>query len=119
MGEILSIVFTLIILVAALFFTYFATRFIATKFQYKGATKNLTILDRVIIQSDKSLLIASAAEKVLLLAVAKDSVTLLCELDGEKIVAQQPEDKEDFAGILKQLIIRKTQSFQGKGEKEE
>ncbi len=102
----------LLVFVFVLVITYVCTRWIA-KYQ-KGihTNKNIRVIETFRITNNKYIQIIEVGEVYLVIAVCKDTVTLLCQMDKEKL-NWLPEDElstssgnENFQEVLKKLRER-------------
>ncbi len=119
MGPILEILGILIVLAGVCVLAFYATKFIAKSYQYKGAGDNIKLRDRVMLSYDKSLLVVTVGDKTLLLSVTKDNVRLLCELDEEQLNEPPSVQTVDFATILKNTTLsRFTKNKEEGGDKD-
>ncbi len=107
MGPVLEIIFIIIVLAGVCVLAFYATKFIAKSYQYKGVGDNIKLRDRVMLSYDKSLLIVSVGDKTLLLSVTKDKIDLLCELNDTTLQQPPQATNMDFATILKNTALSK------------
>lgn len=94
----------LLIFLFVLVITYFTTRYIASIEKKRMVTGNMELLDALRISNNKYLQIVKVGSKYLCLAVCKDTVTVLVELEQEDIKEIEPEIKPvDFQTILEKV----------------
>lgn len=102
----------LLIFVFVLGLTYFCTRWIA---KYQGSlhpTKNIKIIETYRITNNKFIQIVEVGKVCLVIAVCKDTITLLCEMTREELAwlpesdEQPPVVSENFQEILRKLKER-------------
>lgn len=94
----------LLIFLFVLVITYFTTRYIASIEKKRMVTGNMELLDALRISNNKYLQIVKVGSKYLCLAVCKDTVTMLVELEQEDIKEIEPEIKPvDFQTILEKV----------------
>ena len=102
----------LLIFVFVLALTYFCTRWIA---RYQGnlhTTKNIKIIETYRITNNKYIQIVEVGAVCLVIAVCKDTITLLCEMTREELAwlpesdEQPPVVSENFQEILRKLKER-------------
>ncbi|MCR5655607.1 MAG: flagellar biosynthetic protein FliO [Lachnospiraceae bacterium] len=86
-------VFVIFLLVLGL--TYLTTRFIGGYQKGKLTTANFEVIDTFRLNQSKYLQIIRAGEKYLVIAVCKDTVTVLCELDESEVVRPTYGDASD------------------------
>lgn len=104
----LSVIGTLLMMVAVFVGAYFVSRFVAKKYQPSGgtATGNMEILDRTMVGKDSWLLLVKVAGRVFLLGVTGQRVEKIEELDPETIVSRTTSgtalgEKLDFLNVFK------------------
>lgn len=94
----------LLIFLFVLALTYFTTRMIGGYQKQKLSMGNIEVMETMRLAQNKYLQIIRAGEKYLLIAICKDSVTLLSELSPEQMIFTQqngkPDQMPDFNGIL-------------------
>lgn len=77
--------------------TYLTTRWMAGCQKERGNNRNLRVIESMGIGNGNLLSIVQAGDKYLLVAVGKDKVTMLMQLDKEEIKDVQ---QESFQNIL-------------------
>ena len=103
-NSIAQFVTVLLIFLFVLVITYFTTRYIASIEKKRMVTGNMELLDALRISNNKYLQIVKVGSKYLCLAVCKDTVTVLVELEQEDIKEIEPEIKPvDFQTILEKV----------------
>lgn len=103
-NSIAQFVTVLLIFLFVLVITYFTTRYIASIEKKRMVTGNMELLDALRISNNKYLQIVKVGSKYLCLAVCKDTVTMLVELEQEDIKEIESEIKPvDFQDILEKL----------------
>ncbi len=97
--------FTLLIIFAfVLGITYFCTRFIANYQKGRISGANILLMDAARLNNNKYLQIVKIGEKYYCLAVCKDNVNLICEIDKEELKSVENESSgSGFAGILERF----------------
>jgi flagellar protein FliO/FliZ len=108
-----SIVF-IIVLVLALY----TTKWIA-KIQKKQAyNKNIEVIETYKITTNKYIQVIKIGEKYLAIAVAKDTITMLTEIDKEQIdLTYSGETNQNFSEILAKIKERKDNMLSRQDEK--
>lgn len=95
---------TLIIIFAlVLALTYFVTRFAGNYQKRKYAGRNITIIETMRISGTKYIQIVKTGSQYFAIAVCKDTVTLIGELDGETLILPEDADSappESFSAVL-------------------
>ena len=103
-NSIAQFVTVLLIFLFVLVITYFTTRYIARIEKRRMVTGNIELLDALRISNNKYLQIVKVGSKYLCLAVCKDTVTMLVELEQEDIKEIESEIKPiDFQDILEKV----------------
>ena len=95
---------TLVIIFAlVLAMTYFATRFVGNYKREKMAGSNISVLETFRLSNSKYIQIIKMGSKFLAIAICKDSVTVLCELqesDLEFTEVSTQVKSENFKAVL-------------------
>jgi len=109
----------LLIFVIVLLATYLATRFVAGYQKAQMTQGNIKILETARISQTKYLQLLQVGEVYMVIAVCKDSVTMLTTIEKEKLdldlIQKAPEGKPDFKEILSQFMDQTP--FGGKDKK--
>lgn len=94
--------------------TYFTTRFIGTYQKTQTFNRNIEVIETFRIANNKYLQIVRAADKFLVIAVSRDSVTMLTELSKESIEKLPPKatlsENESFQAVMekaRKIITKK------------
>ena len=92
----------LIMFVFVLGITYFTTRYIAKIQKGQMSNKNMELIDTLRISNNKYLQIVRVGERYYCMAVCKDTVTLLGEVQKEELVFYENDASAgmDFYAIL-------------------
>ena len=95
----------LIIFVFVLALTYAVTRWIARSQKESRGSGNLEIIETCRISTNKYLQIVRAGEKYLVIAVGKEEVHMLAQLDPEEIRIRQEDGTAgvNFASVLEKV----------------
>lgn len=75
----------LLVFVVVLGITALTTKWIAGYQKQQGANVNIQVIETTRIANNKYIQIIRAGEKYMVVAVCKDTVTMLCELPGEML----------------------------------
>ncbi len=117
LGDFLSVAFSLLMLVAVLVLTYFATRWMGKRFSMQGSTGMVKILDRVFVGQDKALMIVQVADKTMLVGMTAHGMTKLCDIENPQDLNIQPTGSPpDFSSLLRDTL---KQGWGGRGSKKE
>jgi len=106
----------LLLFLVVLLITYGVTRWISGIQKTQMVGRNMEIVDTMRISSSKYLQIVRAGDKYLVMAVCKDTVTMLAEIPKESLVLQdntkisgyQPGFREILEKIKNQSLTEKT-----------
>lgn len=100
LNSFLQLLGAIIIFGFILVITYFTTKWVGgfQKSQMKGG--NLRVVETVRIANNHFLQVIKAGEKYLVIAVGKETVTLLTELPAEQLKETTQDSQEDFQAIL-------------------
>ena len=105
---VLSVLGLLCGFVLILALAYWATKLLGRRYGLpQGGNDTVKVLGRTILAQDRQLCIVQVAGRTLLLGVAPQSISLLCELDGEQLPppAQTPA-AEPFAEVFRSVLHR-------------
>lgn len=106
--DVLSVIFMLVMFALILYLAYVTTKLIGKKYSVNGKKfKNLKVLETISIGADRQLVIVSTAGKCLLLGATSHNVSLICELDENKLEnfedQQNPMQTMSFSEALKRV----------------
>lgn len=93
----------IVVFVIVLGLTYFATRYVGNLQKEKLSGSNIKVLETLRISNTKYIQIVKIGSKCFAIAVCKDTVTYLCELDEEDLVYKDSSGQfksESFKAIL-------------------
>lgn len=93
----------IIVFIFVIGITYFATRIVANVQTDKMRTSNIKILETVRISNTKYIQVVNIGSRYFAIAVCKDTVTYLCELNEEDLMYDNTSNKgksESFKAIL-------------------
>ncbi|MGN0375837.1 MAG: flagellar biosynthetic protein FliO [Butyrivibrio sp.] len=89
-----------LIFVFVLAITYFTTRWIGSYQKKQMSLGNIKIIESYRLSSNKILEIVKAGNKCFLIAVCKDTVTLIGEVDEETLELKETADKSESFGTV-------------------
>lgn len=103
-----------IIFIGVLALTLYVTRWIAKYQRVQNAGKNIEIIEASRIDASKYMELVRVGEKYFVIAVCKDTVTMLTEVPAEQLKFTSPEETTDntFGSLLekaKQSIFKDKQ----------
>ena len=99
----------LIIFIFVLAVTYYVTRFVGNYQKNKLSGSNINILETMRIANNKYIQIVKIGSRVFAIAVAKDTVSYLCELDEDELIFKESSsgkmliNNDNFKEILEKL----------------
>ena len=106
----------LIIFIFVLAVTYYVTRFVGNYQKNKLSGSNINILETMRIANNKYIQIAKIGSRVFAIAVAKDTVSYLCELDEDELIYKESSsgkmliNNDNFKEILEKFKKDKPES---------
>ncbi len=109
MGEFGTTFFYIVVMVAIIVAAYLATKYLTRK---SGAAKSrqMRILDRMMLGKDKHIVLLEVGDKNLLIGVTNQQINVLGDIDGETLKSKQSESAETgqkgFGTKLRDFAIR-------------
>ena len=106
-SQIGSVLGVLIVFAVILYLAYVATKLLGRRLSVRsGGNKNIKILESVSLGQNKTLLIVEAAGKTLLIGITSGQISLISELDGEKIKSESENAGEtmEFSKAFKTVL---------------
>ena len=106
----------LIIFIFVLAVTYYVTRFVGNYQKNKLSGSNINILETMRIANNKYIQIVKIGSRVFAIAVAKDTVSYLCELDEDELMYKESSsgkmliNNDNFKEILEKFKKDKPES---------
>lgn len=106
----------LIIFIFVLAVTYYVTRFVGNYQKNKLSGSNINILETMRIANNKYIQIVKIGSRVFAIAVAKDTVSYLCELDEDELIYKESSsgkmliNNDNFKEILEKFKKDKLES---------
>ena len=111
-GEnILRFLSAIVVFVLVLAVTYFVTRWIGKYQQGISGSRNIAVLETFRVTQNKYLQVVKVGEIYMVIAVCKDSITMLTRLDKDELgdIPSSLEEKTDnFAEVLERFKNRKS-----------
>ena len=111
-GEnILRFLSAIVVFVLVLAVTYFVTRWIGKYQQGISGSRNITVLETFRVTQNKYLQVVKVGEIYMVIAVCKDSITMLTRLDKDELgdIPTSLEGKTDnFAEVLERFKNRRS-----------
>ncbi len=109
----------LLLFLVVLVITYGVTRWISGIQKTQMVGRNMEIVDTMRISSSKYLQIVRAGEKYLVIAVCKDTVTMLAEIPKDSLELQDSSQMNGYPGFREILEKIKNQNLTEKTTDEE
>lgn len=116
--EIVSMIGTVILMIAVFVGAYYASKFIGKNYQPRyGMSKNLSILESHSVGKDKALLIVKTANRAFLIGSTPHEFSLISELNPDDLVdeTENMSVKKDFSSVLRSALAGK-QKKQDEGD---
>ncbi len=102
----------LLIFAGVLVLTYFSTKWIASYQKGKFFSNNISVVETFKITTNKFIQIIRIGEKYYAIAIGKDEITLLGELNEEELTLQEPA--QVFSGVDFKSILDKAKNIKFK-----
>ncbi len=103
-GSVAQFLTVLIIFIFVLVLTYWTTRLAGGYKKQQMTGKNIQIIETVSVSASKYIQIIKLGSKYVAIAVCKDTITFLCELNEEDIdISVNPGSAETFIKIFEKL----------------
>ncbi|MGN1482102.1 flagellar biosynthetic protein FliO [Porcipelethomonas sp.] len=106
-SQIGSVLGALIGFAVILYLAYMATKLLGKRLSFKsGSNKNIKILESVSLGQNKALMIVEAADKTMLIGITSGEISLISELDGEKLKTESENAPEtmEFSKAFKTVL---------------
>lgn len=100
--QLIGLIILLALIIAA---TYFTTRLIGNVKQGQMKNSNFTLIDAYRVSPNKLLQIVKIGDKYVVLAVCKDTITYITELDEDSVTARnyQTNEKLSFSKLFEKV----------------
>lgn len=103
LSGIAELISAVLIFIFVLAITYFTTRFVAGYQKIKFSEGNIQILEVQRISNNKYIQIVRIGKKYFAMAICKDTVSYLCELNGEDLIYNSTST-ESYADNFKAIF---------------
>lgn len=104
----LEVLFSFVSLILVLVLAYFGTRYFAKTYHKMQRTSSMHIVESMMLERDKRLLIVKVHERYLALVSHANGVENLGECVGYvEPIQTQTQDLKPFEAVLKQLMLNK------------
>lgn len=104
--NVLRLIAAIVVFFVVLAVTYLVTRWIGKYQQGISGSRNITVLETFKVAQNKYLQVIKVGEVYMVIAICKDSITMLTRLDETELgnIPVNPEDKTDnFAEVLERF----------------
>lgn len=101
--SLLEFIVTLMIFAFVLFITYYVTKFIGNIQKTQMSSGNIQIIEARRLVGNKQLAIVKVADDYYLIGLGKDEISLIGNVDGEKLVFTEKTSGEPFDQILEKI----------------
>ncbi len=108
LASIFKLFLLLIVFILILVASYFFTRWYARSGLVRNTSRNIQVVESFSMGPGKQICILRIGEKYIAVAVSKENITFLTELEGEQICAAMPEAmdassfREVFGGMVRE-----------------
>lgn len=111
---IVQLITVAVLFVFVLVLTYFMTRFVGKYQKGQLSGDNIQVLDTMRLSQNKFIQIIRVGEQYFAVAVCKDTVTLLGEIESDKLVIkeQKAQSNVDFESILRRFRKKEQENRQ-------
>lgn len=109
LGEISSLLFTLIMLIGILYMAYRVSKYVGTTAIRQSQSKYIKIVDMMAVGQDKAISIAQVGQKIFLVGITSGAMTTLAELTPQDIeeleisTVEKVDIKNKFSDIMKKV----------------
>ncbi len=109
MESFLQFVLLLLLFVFVLAITYVTTRWIAKYQQGQAFNRNIQVMETYKLTANKYIQIVKIANKCMAIAITKDSITFLAEIEESELVSNELSNGDHFQDLLEKAkkLIRK------------
>lgn len=110
-GKIGTVIIVLIIFILILYLAYFVTKKVGRRLSVRAVgNKNIKILETISIGQHNAVMIIETAGKTLLVGVTQNQISLISELDSDKLFKEDESSNVqtmDFSSALKKVLDEK------------
>lgn len=100
--QLIGLVFVLVIILAA---AYFTTRFVGNYKNSQMKNSNFNVIDSYRISPNKVMQIVKVGNKYIVIAVCKDNVNYITELEETEVLIKEPDraEKQSFKQVFEKI----------------
>lgn len=103
-SDVLPLIFSLIAVVAILYFCYVFSKYIAKKANRAADSTNIHVLEKVALAQDKGLALAKICGKHYLIGFSNSSVEILAEVSSDDLKAPPPDGSGNFLAVFNSVM---------------
>lgn len=92
-----TVLFTLVAMVVVLALAYYTTRWLGKRINTGSGTGLIKVLDKTMIGQGKLLAVIKIGDKTMLVGVAENSITKLCDIEESDIVLEDNSKKSNVS----------------------
>lgn len=107
--SILQLVTVFIIFIFVLIVTYVTTRWIGNYQKTQLSNSNIQVIETYKVTNNKFLQIVKMGDKYIAIAICKDSITMLTEIDKDAIIVSEIKDSLNVNDSFKDLLEKAKQ----------
>lgn len=99
-SQFLTVIFLFILV---LFITYITTKFVGSYQKVQNLNRNFEVIETFRVTNNKYLQLVRAADKYIVIAIGKDEITKIAELDEDSVINTSRNDtsqKEVFSSLI-------------------
>ncbi len=115
-GEVLSMVGTLLLMIAVFVGSYYVSKLVGKRYSLhdSGASKKLKVIESTPVGKDSAIMVIKAGERVYLIGTTPRELTFLSELDAESFPDTPGNEipRQSFGSILRSAISGKNSGSQ-------
>ena len=109
-GSVAQLLTVILIFIFVLAVTFYSTKFIGDYQKTQAINRNMEVIETIRIANNKYLQIVRVANKYIAIAVGKDEVSMLTEIDANELIdfsrTEKSSMKESFAEIMSKAGIK-------------
>jgi flagellar protein FliO/FliZ len=103
-----SMFFSIVVMVAFVVALYYGSRWLKKRYSVSPGSKQIKIIDRVMLGQDKSIVVADILNCKYIIGVSGQQITLMKDLGEIELPEMRPAGQEDFAVVFGEIL--KTQA---------
>lgn len=106
MGDIFAFIVTIFIIAVVVAATFFTTRWMGSKMGIRSNSKNIKVIDKIMLTPDKSIIIVDILGQKMALGMTSQHIDKICDIDDNVEIVEKNVDVTplNFNAILKDTI---------------